>query len=385
MRLLILSPEYPPVYGGIGQHTYHLSRNLSSKKIEITVMTRSKVNNENNLKFEYVSHFRAPLFSSIFFAKHAFNYIIKNYKKFDIVHIMHPLVFFNKKQYSKIKALGIKIVSTYHGTIHDERESLRHNKRLYSIIDYFIKYFGRFFLSLEKIALENSDLNISVSKHTLKQIRNRYKYKKKVEVIYNGISVKKESHTKLDHEKKKKKKKIILFVGRLIGRKNIFSLIEMAKLFRNEKNTEIKFTIVGDGPLKKEFCERIKRNKLDNYFKLYSNLSNENLMKQYQKAYAFIFPSFYEAQGIVILEALSYKLPVIASNIGGIAEMIRNNYNGYLVKNFKPDSFHEKLKLILNNNSNYKKIKKNIKIDKKFKWDYIANKTYINYMNLIDK
>jgi glycosyltransferase involved in cell wall biosynthesis len=130
----------------------------------------------------------------------------------------------------------------------------------------------------------------------------------------------------------------ILFVGRLSEEKNIESLINLGRLFKNDNfNCQIK--IVGDGSQLEFFKKIVFKEKLP--LVLEGAKKWDQLGPIYESATAFILPSLNETWGMVANEALEYGLPVICSSACGCADdLIINGFNGLVIDEFKftPDS-----------------------------------------------
>ena len=159
-------------------------------------------------------------------------------------------------------------------------------------------------------------------------------------------------HNKL---KKKKNNKInFLFVGKLIDRKDPLFFLRVAKRFKNYKN--IYFNLAGSGKLESDCKNFTKQNNLTNInFLGFKN--QKELRKIYSKNDFLIITSKYETWGLVINEAMASGLPVIGSrNCGATHDLVKNNTNGYVYKNFN-DLTKIILKIIKTKNIN--KLKKN--------------------------
>ncbi len=124
----------------------------------------------------------------------------------------------------------------------------------------------------------------------------------------------------------------ILSVGRLVPRKGHSYLIDaVARLV--EKGKAIKLIIVGYGPLKNELIERGKAIDLE----IKEALSEEELNDEYKSADIFVLPSITDDQGekeglgLVLLESISFGVPVVAFDNGGIGEVIIDRKTGLLV------------------------------------------------------
>ena len=107
------------------------------------------------------------------------------------------------------------------------------------------------------------------------------------------------------------------------------------------------------------------------------NLPNAGAYNEY--ADLFILPSDYEGLPIVIIEAMSFGKPVVASNVGGISEIITDNINGFTIDN-KPELFVEKIEYILENKNVYDYLSKNALI--RFQQDLTVEKMVKRYENI---
>ena len=112
-----------------------------------------------------------------------------------------------------------------------------------------------------------------------------------------------------------------LFVGMLEIHKGILNLLQLFKELRREINARL--VVVGDGSLKKDVIDFIKRNSLNDFVSYEGFVGEEELYSLYKNALALIIPSIWpENAPLVALEALSVGTPVIASNNGGLPEII---------------------------------------------------------------
>lgn len=140
----------------------------------------------------------------------------------------------------------------------------------------------------------------------------------------------------------------ILFVGRLTKAKSIDTLLKaVCHLKKKNKDLNFRVTIVGEGHLKRKLLKLTHKLKVEDIVTFTGKRKNVN--EFYKKSDIFILPSIWEGFGIVILEAFSAKLAVIASAIEGPEELIQDNINGLL---FNPQNFiqlAEKMELLIEN------------------------------------
>ncbi|HRY37008.1 MAG TPA: glycosyltransferase family 4 protein [Candidatus Magasanikbacteria bacterium] len=186
-------------------------------------------------------------------------------------------------------------------------------------------------LWLEKLCARYTDTYICVAEF-VKQLGLKYNLapEKKFKVIYNGVSLADINQSKIIRRGGLKSKIGIIFVGRLAEPKKPELTIEAISLLPEEIKNNIKFTIIGDGP-KRYLLEKIANDKkIKVEFK--GALEKSEALKELEKADIFVFISSWEGFPYTILEAMSYGLPVITSDVGGTSEAV-NEQNGILVKN----------------------------------------------------
>lgn len=116
----------------------------------------------------------------------------------------------------------------------------------------------------------------------------------------------------------------ILFVGRMIQDKGILELIQAFQSL--QQHYSLTLILAGDGPL----LERLKKEHPDYIFT--GNLKHEDVMRLYNSVDIFINPSYSEGLPTTVLEAGLMKCPIIATNVGGTKEIIKDHQNGLLCK-----------------------------------------------------
>ncbi|MCG7783359.1 glycosyltransferase, partial [Lelliottia amnigena] len=217
-----------------------------------------------------------------------------------------------------------KIVHTVHGIAYYAGENI-FKKTIYYL--------------LEIIALQFGHYNVTVNDYYLKYYRP-FVWKKSIR-IYNGVdfanySFKTEGHKKVSNDFYKK----ILFVGRLDSQKNPLTALRAFKLLADNRD-DVQFDIVGDGELRKQCEEFVKYNKLQTKV-IFHGWSNDPT-KFYRSADLFFCPSIYEAFGFTFVEAAFNELPIVASNVEGIPEVVKDGSMGLLCS---PHDFYEQFKAI---------------------------------------
>jgi len=167
------------------------------------------------------------------------------------------------------------------------------------------------------------------------------------------------------------KSKLVLYVGRLDKEKGVEYLVKAAKKIPAE------IYILGGGDFKKELEKLTKDLQLQNvHFMGYFDKEDiEELREFYRKADVIVVPSTVkEALGLVILEAMACSTPVVASNIGGIPNIVKEGKTGFLVRPRSPEDIAEKVNKILSNEKLKLAIGERCRklIEEKYTWEKAA-------------
>lgn len=175
--------------------------------------------------------------------------------------------------------------------------------------------------SMEMFASIFCDKIILVNKYFSKYFKL---FKNKIITIYNAEDFEKYSEKKNNNERDTIN---ILYVGRLDQQKDPITLLKAAKIVI-DKCQKVKFFLVGDGEYYRECKNFIEKNNLSN--NIFLEGWKDNPEKYYSLADIFVCSSIYEAFGLIFLEAGYYELPVCATNVEGIPEVVINNETGLL-------------------------------------------------------
>lgn len=174
---------------------------------------------------------------------------------------------------------------------------------------------------------------------------------------------------------------IIVSTGRIIKEKG-FEILKRI-ICENEWRTDIKFIIVGDGSYLKEMKEEIKKyGKQESViFTGYRN-DIENILSSSD---IFVMCSLHETLCMSVLEACKASLPVVASDVGGIPEMVINGENGFLVKKEDIEMFTARIKQLVENKDLRNAMGRHaLKItDGRFNCEYIIDQIDQVYMSIL--
>lgn len=140
----------------------------------------------------------------------------------------------------------------------------------------------------------------------------------------------------------------LLYLGHICKAKGIFDLVELLYDCHNEYAGKLVLDIGGGMYEEEELRTFIKDYKLENLICFHGWVSGSKKNDLLNKADAFILPSYTEGVPISILEAESYGLPILSTNVGGIPEIVSNEQNGFLfhpgLKNEMKDAIDKLLK-----------------------------------------
>lgn len=365
MHICMITGEFPPVCGGIGYYVYNLSKILKKRGYTVTVLTRGSIFKGiytielDGINIWKIRYFPIYPFHVRFHGYFLNDILLKNKKKFDIIHFHSPLVPFLKT--------NLPTVVTQHGTVLGDTSNST-NQDLASIVT---KIFAREFIALDYEVLSNSDVITTVSNSCMNEIKTMLPEKKEIHVIGNGVD------TTLFRPDPtiNRDLKTILYTGRLDSRKGIYDLIisaqEVCKKFPDSK-----FIITGKGP-NREYLEKIiTKLRLNENVIFTGYISKNMLLKLYQSSTLYVLPSYYEGLPTTLLEAMSCGLPSIATNVSGSSEVIINNQNGILVPPKCPEELSMKIINLLESKEDRDRLAKSARnhIINNYDWNKIVDK-----------
>lgn len=177
--------------------------------------------------------------------------------------------------------------------------------------------------------------------------------------------------------------KIVLFVGRLVYEKGAHVLINAIPKILDKVNA--KFVIVGSGYMKDQLSTIVRNMGLEHKVIFTGFVDEEMLLKLQCCADVSVVPSLFEPFGIVALEAMAAKSPVVVSDTGGLGEIVDHDVTGVKVYPNNPDSLAWGVTRVLVDEAYRNSIRESAfkRIQEKYDWDKIAEQTKGIYQGVL--
>jgi len=365
---------------------YDLSQHLS-KQYDITVLAP---HHHNAKTHELMEGLKIVRFKYFFSSQQKLCYeggIHENLKKsflaklqvpfFLLSEFVHTLALINKQKPSIVHAHWILpqgLVAAFIKKFFNRKFKLivtSHAGDVFILNNPFLRFFARFTLKNSHAVTSNSSFTASAVKKV---------FNKPVSIIPMGVDLDK-FRKSASSIRKKYSKPIILFVGRLAEKKGVHHLISAMPSVVASFPTA-KLLIIGSGPEKNSLVSLANRLQLQKNISFLDSIPNSELPKYYSSADVFVLPSIVarsgdtEGLGVVLLEALASGLPAIASDVGGIPDVIINKKTGLLVAQKSTVSLATAILNLLNNKKLQKTLIKNGKrhINNNFSWKVVSKK-----------
>ena len=328
MRVCLLG-QYPPHIGGVSSHTYLLSRELVKRGDEVYVLTYPHRNVEdiNGVKVETAFAPNIKGLRGLFFFISSTFKLMGMVRRFniDLIHA-HFLLPPGLIGVCVGSLLGKKTAVTAHGS------------------DLLIQAKNPILRRLIKFVLKRADYVLVVNQTLQEKVLELGINPDKIYITPNAVDV--EKFTPQNKElppsvKISSDKPVLLFVGNLVFQKGVKYLLEAKKLMKAE--TEL--VIVGDGPLRQDLEMKVRDEKISDVIFTGARRDVDEIMPS---ADVFVLPSISEGFPITILEAMASGLPVVATNVGGISEVMNEDV-GIMVNPSNPGELASTLDKILEN------------------------------------
>lgn len=250
-----------------------------------------------------------------------------NEHNFDIVHVNHPF-WMGKKGLKLAKKNNLPIILTYHTRL----EQYAHYIPIFNIL--FKNVISH---RIIKNFSQKCDVIIAPTMSAKEYLRN-IGVSRDIEILPTGVDMEKypelESNDVKSIERlyKRERKILLCSVSRLAKEKNLYFLLDGIEYIKEHTGILFKCIIIGDGPEKENIIKEIERKQLEDIVELIGSKKQEEIYNYYTASDIFIFASRSETQGMVLLEAMAGRCPVVTVRSSGIEDIVQDGFNGFKTK-----------------------------------------------------
>lgn len=367
MKIIFVTPYYYPSIGGVQNYVKNIAEGLYKKYNYRSVIITSSLDNKykeeiiNGLKVYRLPYWfrisNSPINPLWYFQIKKI--IMKENPK--IINLHSPVPFIADIAAIIARSNNIPFILTYHSG---------HMKKGKFLIDKFLKIYE---MKILKKIIDNASLIISIYPEFLKK---ELKIEKNIFHITPGVN------TNIFKPKKTNIQNTILYVGRIEKNsemKGIKYILDAIKIIKTNIQN-IKLVIVGDGDALKSYKEYTKQLGLTQHVAFLGFQKGKKLVSCYQNSNLLILPSYTDAEsfGIVLIEAMACKKPVIGTNVGGIPFIIKHEKNGLLIPSKNSKAIAKAVIEILSNSKLATIMGENgyNRVIKEFTWEKQIEKSY---------
>jgi glycosyltransferase involved in cell wall biosynthesis len=233
-------------------------------------------------------------------------------ERFDIIHVHWPLPHY---LFGWAARLGHRapVVISFHGA---ELMAVKHG---FGLLRPFLRR-----------AIAGADAITANSTHTVGMIQALFD--RPVSIVPYGTTAGEHAGPYIPTGNKVKQ---LLFVGRLVERKGVPFLVEATAIL--SRDLPVHVNIVGTGPDESALRAQVRERGLEQQVTFHGFVSNEQLEQRYRDCDVFVLPAVFDSKGdteglgVVLIDAMSHRKPVVASGIGGIVDIVVNEQSGLSV------------------------------------------------------
>jgi glycosyltransferase involved in cell wall biosynthesis len=385
----MLSWEFPPrIIGGISQHVKYLSTSLARSGVKVYVVTCDFPGAPEHEVVDGVEVFRidsyknpSPDFATwvylmnVNMQKEAAGLINSLSGKIDIIHAHDWLV--------ATAAIGLKHVfrkplfATIHSTETGRRNGIHFDyERMIHETEAWLTYEAWKVICCSDYMVSHVQWAFGLPSDKLIMVPNGVNYD-----IYSKYE--NEDMTQFRSKFALPEEKIVLYVGRLVYEKGVHVLVNAAPKVLAKANA--KFIIAGNGYMKDQLSGLVKATGLANKVVFTGFLDDDTLRRLQICANVSVVPSLFEPFGIVALEAMAAKSPVVVSDTGGLSEIVEHDVSGVKAYPNNPDSLAWAITKVITDDgyANWLRTNAYKKIQEKYNWNRIAQQTKTIYNNVL--
>lgn len=390
LSVMMLTWEFPPrIVGGISPHVYHLSKSLAKNGVKVYVVTCDFPGAPGHEILDGVEVFRIDSYKnpSPDFATWVYlmNINMQNEAAALVNRLNGEVDIFHAHDWLVANAgVGLKhvfrkpLLVTVHSTEVGRRNGIHSD-------------YQRMIHETESWLTYEAWKVICCSDYMVSHVKWAFGLPEdKIRMIPNGVNAEEIGKAKKNDLSRFRRKfaspeeKIVLFVGRLVYEKGPHVLINAIPRVLEKVNA--KFVIVGNGYMKEPLSSIARSKGLAHKVMFTGFVDDETLRSLQACADVSVVPSLYEPFGIVAIEAMAARSPVVVSDIGGLSEIVEHDKTGVKVYVNNPDSLAWGIVEVLLNEGYANRIKDNAykRVQEKYNWDKIAQQTRDVYASVLD-
>ncbi|MEM2320059.1 MAG: glycosyltransferase family 4 protein [Candidatus Bathyarchaeia archaeon] len=390
LKVMMLTWEFPPrVIGGISPHIYYLSRKLARENVEVHVVTCDFPGAPQKESLDGVDVYRIDSYRNPSPDFASWVYLMNMNMQKEAAAIVNSLggvdIFHAHDWLVATAGIGLKhifrrpLIATIHSTEIGRRNGLHSDyEKMIHETEAWLTYEAWRVICCSNYMLSHVKWAFGLPEDKLIMIPNGVEveeYDKYADVDLNSFR----NRFALPEEK------IVLFVGRLVHEKGVHTLISAAPKILEQVNA--KFVIVGNGYMKESLSTLVKNMGLDHKFLFTGFLDDETLRKLQKCADVSVVPSLFEPFGIVALEAMAAKSPVVVSDTGGLSEIVEHDVTGVKVYPNNAQSLAWGVTRVLLDEKYANMLRENAykKVREVFNWEKISLQTKNIYKNVLSE
>jgi glycosyltransferase involved in cell wall biosynthesis len=390
MRVLMFSWEYPPhLIGGLGAHVAELVPALAAQGVELTLVTprwRGGEPFERTREGAVIYRVDPPVLTpgNYYADAQQTNLTLEQFSQtlwqeggYDLVHAHDWLVAPVAEAMKKLHK--VPLIATMHAT-----ERGRGGGHLGGEMSVAIN-------GLEWWLTYEAWRVIATSYYMANEVRHFFGLPSdKISIIPNGVyPLRFEPLFGQDLERFRSEwalpdEKIVFSVGRMQYEKGLHLLVEAAQrmLARGER---VKFILAGRGSMLAPLRQRVAELGLEKHVLLTGYIDNAVRDRLYCVADVAVFPSLYEPFGIVALEAMAAKCPVIVTDVGGLGEVVENSVTGIKIPSYNLDVLVDAISYALRDRAAAREraVQAHALVRRSYGWDHIARDTVELYRDVL--
>lgn len=335
MRIAIITlGVYPNQTGGVQIHSYYHALGLKKAQDEVVVLTKknrggTRLSNIGRVQVESLGS-GIPIIGQIAFLFDALAVLMAKRKSIDLVHV-HFATYFMLPAYLFRLITSTPFVVSCHG------------------LDVVYLRKSRVWRTFQMVLFRDASMVTSTSSQVKELLESDYQVPiEKIRLVPNGVD-EREISLAISHQRRESGRRNVAFVANLRPVKDPLSVLQAAAI-ASTRILNLSLIVVGGGPMFHVVEEFARENHLEDLVILKGEQSHSDTLATIANCEALVLASLNEGGNpIVLMEAMALGKPVVATNVGGVRDVVVDGVNGFIVPIRSPDSLAQRLVEILEN------------------------------------